>query len=304
MTERPKLIRADAGQDGLRCDRAQLSAALAHLPQGAPVVVMIHGFRYAPDLPGHCPHGHILSFDPTPGIRRVISWPRHLGLDGQTGLAIAFGWPARGFLPAAYARARAAGKALAHLVAEIGRVSPGRRVDVIAHSLGARVALQALHHLPADSLRHLILLTAGEFRRPARRALATPAGQTATVVNVTTRENDLFDFLLEWIVGAGTHTALGQGLGTVRPNWIDLQIDQPATLQALRRLGYPLAAPPARICHWSPYLRPGVFPLYRALLTGALAAPTLRTALPDRRDRRWSRLILPAPPLPSAGNAT
>jgi pimeloyl-ACP methyl ester carboxylesterase len=304
MPERPKLIRADAGRDGLRLDRERLAAALAQLPAGAPVVVMIHGFRYAPDQPGHCPHGHILSFDPTPGIRRVISWPRHLGLDGQSGLAIAFGWPARGFLPAAYARAAAAGAALARLVAEIGALSPGRRVDVIAHSLGARVALQALSHLPADSLRHLILLTAGEFRRPARRALATPAGQTATVVNVTTRENDLFDFLLEWSLGVGTQTALGQGLGAVRPNWIDLQIDQPATLSALKRLGYPLAAPPARICHWSPYLRPGVFPLYRALLTGTLPVAALRAALPERRDRRWSRLILPLPPLPSAGNAT
>ncbi len=111
------------------------------------------------------------------------------------------------------------------------------------------------------------------------------------VVNLTTRENDLFDFLFEWLAVAGLDTAIGQGLRWTPANWLGVQIDQDATLAALIRLGYPLPPPPARINHWSPYLRPGVFTLYRALLDGSLPMAALRAALPTRRDRRWSRLL-------------
>jgi hypothetical protein len=110
------------------------------------------------------------------------------------------------------------------------------------------------------------------------------------VMLITTRENDLFDFIYEWLAGAGLDTAIGQGLRTEVANWLDVQIDQPATLSALADLGHPLPPAPARICHWSPYLRPGAFGLYRALLEGGLSEQALRAALPKRGDPRWSRL--------------
>jgi hypothetical protein len=37
-------------------------------------------------------------------------------------------------------------------------------------------------------------------------------------------------------------------------------------------------------------LRPGTFALYRAILTDTLTTETLFAALPNRGDRRWSRL--------------
>ena len=116
------------------------------------------------------------------------------------------------------------------------------------------------------------------------------AGRLVQVINVTTRENDLFDFLFEWLGKAGLDTSIGQGLRRRRPNWLDLQIDQAATLATLARLGHVLPAPRARICHWSAYTRAGTFTLYRALLTDGLSLSALRAALPDRPDRRWSRL--------------
>ena len=81
------------------------------------------------------------------------------------------------------------------------------------------------------------------------------------MINLTTRENDLFDFLAEWLLAFGFDTALGQRIGATHPNWPDLQIDQPATRAVLHRLDHPLPPPPQRISHWSPYLRPGVFGL-------------------------------------------
>jgi len=292
MPHMPAPIRADVTAKGLQVDAAYLAERLVGLPAEAPVVVMIHGYRFAPGIAGHCPHGHILSMNPPTDDRKAISWPRHLCLTGTQGLAIGLGWAARGSVQGAYRRAAAAGRALANLATLIRQIDPDRQIDVIGHSLGARVALQALVHAHPGDFRRVILLAAAETRRPARVAMDTPAGRTTQVINVTTRENDLFDFALEWLVSVGTDTALGQGPGRALPNWLDLQIDQPATLSVLSRLGHTLPPPPARICHWSPYLRPGIFALYRAMLDGSLPLPHLRASLPQKPDRRWSRLIL------------
>lgn len=286
------VFRVDVSRSGLRVDGAALAQALASLPKGAPVVVMIHGYRFAPDARGgNCPHGHIFSMQPPAQDWTAISWPRHLGLNCGRALAIGFGWPARGQFRGACARARAAGRALAELAALVQSLDPGRAFDVVGHSLGARVALAALPHAEAGDFRRMILLAAAELRRPAQRAMASAAGRAVQVVNVTTRENDLFDFLFEWLGAAGLDTAIGQGLREARANWLDLQLDQAASLTALARLGHVLPAPPARISHWSPYLRPGALGLYRAILDGSLPLERLRSALPERRDPRWSRLL-------------
>ena len=284
---RPSPFRVDMTAQGLRFDPVGLHAALSLLPAGAAVVVMIHGYRFAPDAAGNCPHRHIFSLSPPSGDPTALSWPRHLGPEGLT---IGFGWPARGGLLGASLRARAAGRGLAELAGQIQAMDPGRPLHVIAHSLGARVALQALPHARPGDFGRLILLAGAETRRPARSAMASPAGAAAQVINITTRENDLFDFLYEWLAAAGLDTAIGQGLRQDFPNWLDVQIDQTETLAALARLGHRLPAAPARICHWSPYLRPGAFGLYRALLHGGLGLQTLRRALPVQPDRRWSRL--------------
>ncbi len=286
------VFRVDVGRAGLRVDRGALAAALAKLPLGAPVVVMIHGYRFAPGARGgNCPHTHIFSVQPPVQDWTAISWPRHLGLSGGRALAIGFGWPARGRFWGACVRAKRAGRALAELAALVQCLDPGRAFDVVGHSLGARVALAALPYAEAGDLRRLILLAAAETRRPAMRAMGSAAGRNVQVVNVTTRENDLFDFLFEWLAGAGLDTAIGQGLRETPANWLDVQLDQPASLAALARLGHVLPEAPARISHWSPYLRPGALGLYRAILDGSLPLGVLRTALPERRDPRWSRLL-------------
>ena len=283
-------LRVNVTPAGLRLDQAALRAALAKTPAGAPVVVMIHGFRFAPGARGNCPHLHIFSMTPPGDDRTAVSWPRQWAQDGQAGLTIALGWPARGNLIQASRRAKAAGRALANVADLVRQLDPARQLDVIAHSLGARVALSALHYAEPGAFRRMILLAGAETLRPATAAMTTPAGQAVQVINVTTRENDLFDFLFEWLGKAGMDTSIGQGLRRRLPNWLDLQIDQSATRAILARLGHVLPAPPARICHWSLYTRSGTFALYRALLTGVLSVPDLRALLPERPDRRWSRL--------------
>lgn len=290
MPDDPRPIRADFGPKGLRLDHDRLTRKLSRLPDTAPIVVMIHGWRYAPGFARDCPHGSILSLDPAPEDRRAVSWPRHLGLDGQSGLGIALGWNALCDPWRAHMRAGATGAALAEIARTV-HAQTGRGVQVIAHSMGARVALAALPLVAPGQIDRLILLAAAETRGRALAALDTPAGRTVEVVNVTTRENDLFDACFEWGIHFGLRTSIGQGLGRTCDSWRDLWIDQPATLQSLSRLGHPLPDPPRRICHWSPYLRPGTIALYRALIDGRLSARDL----PARRPaRRWSRLILGA----------
>ncbi len=278
-----------------------LGAAMADLPPLAPVVIMIHGFRYDPGDARVDPHRAILGAAPQPG---EVSWPRHLGLlRPGAGLGVALGWPAAGGLRVAHGRAARAGGALARMVALIRAADPGRRVDLIAHSMGARVALSALRQAAPYSLRRVILLAGAAYRSEALEALAAPAGQTAEVVNVTGRENALFDTVAEWLLPAQARfdRMIGRGLRDAPPRWLDLPLDRAEVLAGLARLGHRIA-PPRPVCHWSGYQRPGVFGLYRALLAAEpLPLGRLRAVLPPPRAP-IARMSLQ--PLPSGGKTS
>lgn len=267
----------------------------ADLPPGAPIVVMVHGYRYSPSHPAHDPHRHILSLTPDPCGRRVTSWPRALGFGSghaAEGLAVAYGWEARGSLSRAYRNAGLAGVELAKLVSTLSDRA-ARPVSIIGHSMGARVGLRALHGARPGAIGRMILLTGAEFRDEAAMALASPAGQRAEVINVTSRENDLFDFALEQMLSLGRRQALGFGLDRPARNWLDVQIDHGATLAALDRLGFPTERRPLRLSHWTPYLRRGLFDFYRTALSQPWALPLnmLHARLPGLIEPRWSRLL-------------
>lgn len=294
------LLHVNATPDGpVPHDRSEALGALLPrlLGMPGPVILMVHGFKYAPAHATECPHRHIFALAPERRSFKVLSWPAGFGLGegrAEEGLAIGFGWPARGSVWQAYAEAARAGAALAELVAMIHAACPGRAVHAVAHSFGARVVLSALTHLPAKALSRIILLAGAEFGLRAAEALSTPAGRSAEVINVTSRENDLFDFLLECTIAPPRRgdRSLGQS-GGLAPNVLDLQLDAPETLAALHRLGFAIAAPRARICHWSAYTRDGVFALYNSLLRDASDLPLglLRAALPGSASPRWSRLL-------------
>jgi pimeloyl-ACP methyl ester carboxylesterase len=248
-------------------DRAALVPALSALPAGAAVTVMIHGYRFCPDTPAHDPHRHILSLAPRRDCWKAVSWPRHLHLDRPgTGLGLGYGWRARGRLADVAARAFDTGDDLARLLRLIRDVRGDVHVNLMAHSLGSRVALAALSALPAGHVDRMILLSGAEYRDLARAAMTSPAGRKVEVLNVTSGENAPFDALFRLCVPAPrlADWPLSAGLPGV-PGWTDLRVDCPRTLAALRRMGLPTRAPHTRVCHWSTYLRPGLFRLYRAV---------------------------------------
>ena len=268
--------------EGFLPDDAALSPHLDRLPSQAPIVIMIHGFRYAPGEDGHDPRDLLFSLTPDMTSSRVVSWPRHLKMAGDAGLALGFGWNARGAIWQAHRRAASAASKLATLVTQLRRMAPNRPIHILAHSLGARVALQALTQLQQGDINRVILIAAAVFQREARQALQSPAGKSAQILNVIGRENTLFDWLLRAALPHWGPT-LGRGMN-LPGNWIDLPLDREATLSTLARAGYRIGPVLAPICHWSGYLRPGVFDLYLAVFDGRLSPAMLSLAATRQED--------------------
>lgn len=278
-----------------------LAGHLAALPPGAPVVILVHGYTFSPFSGRLDPHCHILSLQPQKR-RRTLSWPRHLGFGrgkSDEGLCIAFGWEARGLFWSAYREAERAGQALAQLLDQIARLTD-RPVDILCHSLGARVALSGVANASAARIGRVILLAAAELQGPAAKCLLSPVGCRTEFINVISRENDLFDLALECLLlpFGRRRRALGDGLTSDAENWLDIQIDHAESLRALAGLGHRIPAPTRRICHWSGYLRPGMLTFHSALIRDRDSLPLalLRATLPPDRDPRWSRIIRPSRP--------
>ncbi|MBB3984430.1 pimeloyl-ACP methyl ester carboxylesterase [Sagittula marina] len=291
-------ITVTEGSAALHGSSAPLLSALrdALAEDAGPITVMVHGFRYQPGRAGNCPHETLFAREPRT-TRRIVGWPRHLGLRGQAGegLGISFGWPARGTVWQAFEQADLAGRALATFLSDIRTLAPERPIHAIGHSMGARVILRAIRDSDPETLRRVILLAGAEFEETAKICLTSPAGLHTQVLNVTSRENDVFDFMLEHLITAPGKRSkmLGHAAGGSLsiPNMVTLQLDDANSLQALRRAGFRIAPAERRICHWSPYLRAGVFPLYRAFLSGQMPLVQLRATLPDTHAPRWSRLF-------------
>ena len=202
-------------------EAADLGRALARVPRGAPVAILLHGYRYRPGDPARDPHIQLyggIGPDPEARARGALAdWPAALGFSADLrgdGLCLGFGWDAcephgaslareaRNGFASVYARAAGAGEALAALIACIGAARPDLRVDLFAHSLWARVALAAIAS-PAVRGRvgRAILLGAAEDAGVAAAAMAAAEragrGRGLAVYHFAARHNDAFDLLFE-----------------------------------------------------------------------------------------------------------
>jgi len=303
------LIRIEAEGDTPTVYRtkAPLGQTLARgLERDGPVMILIHGFKHHPALDFANPHKHIFAYAPQ-GDFKAVSWPTHLGF-GQghhdEGLCLAFSWPARGRFRDIYGRAAVAGAALADLVANVRAQAPDREIHVVAHSLGARVFLSALGQLPAGAIRRAILLAAAEFTSRAEAGMQSCAGRTTEVINVTSRENDLYDTLFEVLAPSGSwgDWCLGHGLRQTQNNWVDIQIDHPEVMQGLARLGFQIEPGRFQFCHWSTYTRRGLLDFYAHAIRqpDQVTLDVVSRIAQARQQRRWSRVVpLPTIPLPA-----
>lgn len=102
----------------------------------------------------------------------------------------------------------------------------GRPVNLMAHSLGARVVLSALHHEPALPVRNVVLISGADS---VDHALEVGPGLAfrCRVTNIVVPEDDVLDNLGEWftpklgqeaVIG---RTMLGKKIG---PHWTDVKM--------------------------------------------------------------------------------
>lgn len=301
-----------------RSVRSALAERLRLLPRDAPVVIMVHGYKYSPFAPETDPHAQVFALRPRSNCWKVRSWPRGLGFrgaGGDEGLCIGFGWHAtaprlaRG-LAEVDARVGAAAEGLGKLIALIGAVAPARPVDLFAHSLGGRVALAALARHRSPVCGRAILMGAADYRSGASAALANPAAREVEFYNILSGENGLYDLFFRCLVPPGHpgDRVLGRGLPGAPRRWIDLPIDDGPTLGTLARLGVRLSPRRRASCHWSFYLRPGIFRLYRAILRdrAGWSPEILRQVLETQARRRSPSLadfVQPGPHGPTGHRA-
>jgi pimeloyl-ACP methyl ester carboxylesterase len=293
------ILRLNAGRDALvlNCSPASAASALQAAARGTgPVMILIHGFKYDPDCPSCSPHATIFGRGTNAGSIRKSQWLRHLGFGTggpNEGLAIAFSWRARGNIWNAVRSARAAGQQLAQVIREIHARAPDRPIHVITHSMGSEVIFEALETVPANAVQRIVAISGASYVSRAKAAMNSPAGRAAELINVTSRESDVFDFLFERLIAPPVRgdRALGAGLNLV--NTVNIQLDCPATLAALTGLGARIEAPERRVCHWSGYTRSGALPFYARCLRAPneITLQQLQDTLPATPARRWSRLF-------------
>tara|TARA_R110002049_G_scaffold35944_3_gene115363 strand:- start:638 stop:1306 length:669 start_codon:yes stop_codon:yes gene_type:complete len=213
--------------------------------------------------------------------------------DPDEGLALGFGWNARGPVWRAARRARAAGAQLGRVLRILHHAAPDRPIHLMSHSMGAEVALAALHVLPRGAVSRMLTMVPASYSSTADDALQTPAGRALEWINVASRENALFDLMYERLVTPPRRRDRVIGARLQAGNATTLRLDCSRTLDWLQRYGAQIAPPAARICHWSGYTRPGALGFYNRLLRDPARVPlsALQAPLPTK-PARW-RLPLP-----------
>ncbi len=265
--------------------RLHLAHALRHVPKHAPIVLMIHGYKYHPADPTANPHKLLFSAKPNPDCRKATSWPLALGFAPMTrddGLAIGFAWegkpsdkitpkPRLSSFAHVYTQANRAGGHLARLLKWISELAPGRDIDIVAHSLGARVAFSALSRRNKPHRGRVILMGGAEYAsvvdRYFRHIDRTPKLE---VFCVRTGRNAFVDTLFETFAPRPhpKDYAIGRGFQGPEQNWMNIRIDEPATLAMLSARGIGISRPNQRklVDHWGFYTRAGIMVLYQNLL--------------------------------------
>ena len=293
------ILRLNADPAGLVLNGSPASAhsAIRRAAVGTgPVIILIHGFKYDPDCLTASPHTSIFGGMAHRSGRARKRWLCRLGFgmgNADEGLAIAFGWHARGNLWRAARAAHGAGDCLAQMITLIHRAAPHRPIHVISHSMGSEVVFAALKAVPAGAVGRVIALSGASYASHAAAAMQTPAGQAAELFNVTSRENDLFDFIYERLITPPVPGDGAMGGGIALPNVVNIQLDCPRTLSVLARFGGHIAPARRRMCHWSSYTRPGALRFYAHALRNTDAVPlsVLQQALPKVSAPRWSTML-------------
>ena len=254
------------------CDSGRITApggngktGLRDIP--GPAVVLVHGYSFDPTRPGA----------DNPFETQFMEWKRALG-DRRY---VEFGWysaprTARGILDAwrnghatTYGRAWSLAEQAGGLLAAILNEASGP-VSIVAHSLGTRVACEALNRTLPGKVGRVLFWNGAEYVRNARRtAIARP---DILFLNVAARCDDVLERLGD-VFAPGSGRCVGNdGLAPDAPaNWTDVFLDDSASRDWAAATGASLRGDDPRSIgdHRESFRHRGNWPLYRAFLDGA-----------------------------------
>ncbi len=100
-------------------------------------------------------------------------------------------------MQAPYDKAGLESAGLAYLINRLRQISPDSPVDVVAHRLGARVALMAVRKARSKMWRRLLLSNAFEFSAPTLLSLDCPMGTHLSCYNIVAKNHSLTPFLFD-----------------------------------------------------------------------------------------------------------
>lgn len=247
----------------LRDQVTEITKSISSSTPPSSIVIMIHGYQFDHRQSAHCPHATMFNPNPVAWDFRTRSWPDELKAHDTQSVAIGFSWPSRGKLKDAYDTAAQAGVALADLIKQLRAAYPDVAIQLMSHSLGARVALCAFPLLQAGDVTRALFLFPSEYKQAAEQALKTDLGKSAEILCVASTENYIFEQLFYWKQLAGAQA--GPPFGRYQPdqsNVVTLWIDRPDVIADLNARGIDIGPREKRICHWSAYTRRGIFNLY------------------------------------------
>jgi len=255
-------------------------------------VVLVHGFDYDPRARSlDNPH-----WQGAEGLGSFARWRRDLAPDRTPRLG--FGWysvPAGllGVLAAwrhrrwnryryAWDLAAEAGQALSVMLRRLG--GP---VDVLCHSLGSRVVIEALTAGTAVPVQNVVFMNGAEFAVPA--GLCARANSHIRFVNLVVVADEVLaklDTAFAPVSGQGPPIGL-EGLSPKAPdNWIDIALDHSEVQLWGASHGWHLQGdnPKKYADHWFTFRHAGNHGLIRAGLGGTPLEPPVRPPPPPARD--------------------
>lgn len=250
-------------------------AAQWPIPAHRRPVVMVHGFQYNPMVPG----------EDNPHSGTFALWrDKFVGSRG-----FGFGWYsvpmgtrdllrawANGFwnrYTYAWALAKDAGRLIGYSAPTL---NPGEGFDIVCHSLGSRVVMQAIKSGARGHVKRVLILNGAEHVSTALIVAETsPTTEFFNLVvetdDVLNRFGDLFSPVL------GSSPCIGQtGLGEEAPdNWTDIYLDDVVVRHWGHVLGYDLKgdAPGEYWDHWHTFKHPGNHKLLADILEGKTLTP-------------------------------
>ena len=256
------------------------------LPRADKIIVMVNGFDFDPTEES----------EDNPHQTLFRDWSGRLSDDGgdEGWQCFGFGWYSAELEPQSWLGglirghwnpyrwgwelSEKAGGILAQAIDSRVQDNPEGEVCIIAHSMGARVALCALGQLECGRVSRALLLNGSEYSQTAKRVACYTA---CTVLNVVVESDDVLDkpgsvFAPEAFIDA----VVGQkGLCEPPENWLDFRLDDEDVRSRAAKAEYEdlQGDNPERIAdHWYSYTHEPNWDLFKDFIFGERHLADLR----------------------------